>query len=487
MRHLSLLLLYFLLYLNKGVCTNRSVAETKAGIDTNLIISLNERGYSIRLTNPTQTQKYADSALSLSKKINYKRGIAEAYRVSGIAKYYLNQNDSSIQNFLRSLSLYSELKDKQGEAKVYNNIGNLYRDVDYNKSLEYYHESLKIAENIGEKELVAGLFLNIGIVCQKKKAYLEALQYFKKSHAQFSLLNNNTGIAICYQNISIVYRHLKNFDQSEDFAKKAIAIARQSNLNFIIASTNITLSLVYIAKNELTKAENAIKEGITYAKLIKDEKLYYDLLIGYYTLEQKRGNYKQAFNYLQQVYRRDSLTYKNNISEKISLLQEQYKAREIQRENELTIQKQRTSRVILWSSILIAALLAVVVIMLLNNVKKKQRTNNQLTALNQEILLQKENLDRINHNLEAIISERTNDLKVKNDKLSQYSFHLSHQIRSPIATIKGLMSLEKDNLIDREEFIQQLERCVNDIDNKILHINEMLHNAQSLGFKKSGD
>ena len=98
--------------------------------------------------------------------------------------------------------------------------------------------------------------------------------------------------------------------------------------------------------------------------------------------------------------------------------------------------------------------------------------------LNQEVFKQKEDLDRINHTLEKTIDERTKDLKIKNNKLSEYSSHLSHQIRSPVATIKGLLILDAEQLIDQEEFIQQLQVCVDDIDQKILNINEMLNNNQ---------
>ena len=102
----------------------------------------------------------------------------------------------------------------------------------------------------------------------------------------------------------------------------------------------------------------------------------------------------------------------------------------------------------------------------------------QLQELNEEISLQKENLNRINLNQEAIIKERTADLETKNYKLSQYSSHLSHEIRSPVATIKGLLILEQDDLIYHGELLHELKKCVDDIDHKLLNINQMLHNPQ---------
>jgi len=127
-------------------------------------------------------------------------------------------------------------------------------------------------------------------------------------------------------------------------------------------------------------------------------------------------------------------------------------------------------------------LLVVVVVLLVMNVKRKVKTNLRLTELNGEVSRQKDNLDRINHHLEEIIDERTKDLQVKNKKLSEYSSYLSHQIRGPIATLKGLMNLEKEGLVDKKECINMMNKCVSEIDDKIIDMSDMLHDPDRAGF-----
>jgi signal transduction histidine kinase len=100
---------------------------------------------------------------------------------------------------------------------------------------------------------------------------------------------------------------------------------------------------------------------------------------------------------------------------------------------------------------------------------------NRLTELNMEVSRQKDNLVRINQHLEEIIEERTKDLQIKNRKLVEYSTFLSHQIRGPIATLKGLMTLEKEGLVDKPECIKLMNKCVGEIDGKIIEMSDMLH------------
>jgi signal transduction histidine kinase len=135
------------------------------------------------------------------------------------------------------------------------------------------------------------------------------------------------------------------------------------------------------------------------------------------------------------------------------------------------------SRARFWSVMIVAVLLFIVIGLLLNNISRTGKSTAKLLELNNEITRQKEIADRINQHLEEIISDRTRDLQNQNKKLSAYSSYLSHQIRGPIATLKGLMNLERENLIDKEECIDMMNRCVSEIDEKIIEMSDMLHQS----------
>jgi signal transduction histidine kinase len=256
---------------------------------------------------------------------------------------------------------------------------------------------------------------------------------------------------------------------------EAIKGAKQQDLNELVASINLTLSDIYRAQNKFDSAEKAVQEGEAYARLVKDEKLQSDFTYTSYQLELKRKNYAKALSYLQGIYTQDSINYKKGTSTQINLIRLQVKQLARQKENEFLLERQKYDLVKFWGVALVAGLLLVLVGLLISNVKRKAKTNDQLTSLNAEVSRQKDNLDRINHHLEEIIDERTKDLQVKNKKLSEYSSYLSHQIRGPIATLKGLMNLEKEGLVDQPECIKMMNKCVSEIDDKIIEMSDMLH------------
>ena len=458
-----------------------SFSQQSLNEDSLRVNELNKLGYEIRFTDPEETIKNAEKALKIAEKLNYRNGIAEAYRVMGIGHYYLYRTDVAISKYVTALTIFKEQKNLFGEAKVLNNIGNLYRDVDYDRALKYFDKAQKLAERLNIKDLEAGCYLNKGIIYLKHKKLQEALKFFQKSNELFGKINNPIGITQALQNYGVALYQLGKVGEGEAKLLEANQRAKKADLHDLIGGINLTLADIYISQGALSKAEDALKEGALRAELVKDSKMVQDYMYYTYKLELKRNNYQKALSYLREIYRQDSISFKNLESRKILLLQEHQRILQKQKESELLLEKEKRIQIIFWATLIVLGLSILVIFLLVLNNKKKAKTNQQLKELNQEISRQKENLDKVNQNLEAIIDERTKDLKVKNLKLSEYSSHLSHEVRSPIATLKGLLLLEKEKLIDNDELIREFTVCVNSLDDKIVNINQMLHNPTYKG------
>ena len=331
---------------------------------------------------------------------------------------------------------------------------------------------------MSNNQLIATIGLNLGNIYYRKLQYNQALQYYNKTEAIFAKNKKNLSEDIllgCIQNKGVIYYHLNQLDEAERLLLQANQQAKSKDLNLRVASIDLTLSALYLSKQQYDVAEKFVKEGFAYSELAKSKRYESDFKYTSYQLEFKRKNYEKALNYLQQIYRQDSLSFYNNVSAQLGILQAKYKQEETQREAEY---HQKLDRFLFWASTIVAGLLLVVIVLLVGNVKRKARTNQRLTELNAEVSRQKDNVDRINHHLEEIIDERTRDLQIKNKKLSEYSSYLSHQIRGPIATLKGLINLEKEGLVNKEECFNMMDKCVSEIDDKIIDMSDMLHDPE---------
>ena len=458
-----------------SLCSVLSFASNPLGgktADTNEVKEFNKNAFDNRLSNPSVAITYAKKALELAVKLDYTNGIAEAYRVKGVGEYYQNKSDSAISDYFEALKYFAIAKNSAGEAKVYNNIGNLYQVVDYERALTYFNRAQIIAKKIQDQQLIASLNLNIGNVYFRKNSFNQALIYYNLSYDQFKKLNNNVFLVQCLQDLGAIYFNLNQPEKAEQLLLDANQNAKSQDMNTSVASINIELTELYLKENKLDKAEKYLKEGVAFATLVNNDKFLSDYKFQDYELELKRKNYKKALGYMREIYVQDSINYNSNNTAKLTLVNEE---QQHQRESDLAAKDKENATQRFWFLAVATGLLLIVIGLLTTNVKRKAITNAKLQELNNEISRQKDNLNRINHHLEEIIDERTRDLQVKNKKLSEYSSYLSHQIRGPIATLKGLMNLEKEGLVDQAECIQMMDKCVSEIDEKIIEMSDMLH------------
>ncbi|WP_207426412.1 tetratricopeptide repeat protein [Pedobacter sp. SYSU D00535] len=458
-----------------------SYSQHKLTHDSLQVIGLNKLAYEMRFTSPEQSIAEGKRALKIAQKIRFKNGIAEANRIIGIGNSYLERTDTAIARYLIALKYFQSEKNFIGEAKVLNNIGNLYRTVDFHLSLTYYTRAFKLAQKLKIHDLEAGCYLNIGLIHVQNSHYTKAKAFLDKSLHLFRKINDPIGITQALQNLGVVYHELHQLEKAKLYLVEANKRAKENDLNKLVGKINLALADLYVDQSNFKQAEVAIEEGLTYAELVKNEQLKLHFLKELYYLENKRKNYSKAIVHLRELYQKDSSNNVKLEAEKINLLQVQQRQVQKQKEQELQLERQEKRQLLYWYSLAVLALSVVIIILLMINVKKKAKTNQQLKRLNEEISLQKESLNKVNQNLESIIEERTQDLQLKNIKLSEYSSHLSHEIRSPVATMKGLMLLEQENLIDDKELIRELNRCIENIDYKIMNLNHMLHNPQYKG------
>src|SRR5262249_14552901 len=106
-------------------------------------------------------------------------------------------------DYPQALAIYSlahniaeQIGDRLVIASALNNIGNVHhRQGRYLQSLEYLQKSLALSEALEDKAMIASALNNIGEVQRLQGNYGQALEYFQKSLAIREALGNQAGIA----------------------------------------------------------------------------------------------------------------------------------------------------------------------------------------------------------------------------------------------------------------------------------------------------
>jgi len=153
---------------------------------------------------------------------------------------------------------------------------------------------------------------------------------------------------------------------------------------------------------------------------------------------------------------------------------------EQQEKAQAMLKKQR-----LINGFIIGALVLLVVIsfLLYRHMREKQRLNTRLLENQKQIMAQAAELrsynlkiKEINSNLEAIVEERTNEIKKQNLKLMEYAYFNAHQIRGPLARILGLINLMTRDFPNDpyDKYKQMMAEAGSDLDKAVKEIKELL-------------
>lgn len=113
--------------------------------------------------------------------------------------------------------------------------------------------------------------------------------------------------------------------------------------------------------------------------------------------------------------------------------------------------------------------------------KEIQQKTEEIQAQNEEIMAQAEEIQGINENLEMLVKQRTVELEKKNLALEEYAFINAHKLRSPVASILGLVNLlAKSKPMDDTTVIKEhLKESANKLDAVVRSITRAIEKADN--------
>lgn len=114
--------------------------------------------------------------------------------------------------------------------------------------------------------------------------------------------------------------------------------------------------------------------------------------------------------------------------------------------------------------------------------KMVKQSVKELEEKNERIALQSAELHAYNDSLEKTVALRTEQLTERNKKLAEYAFMNAHNLRVPVANIKGIIQLFESDRSKPEilEYIEMLRGQSDNLDKVLLDIQQMLEDDEFL-------
>ncbi len=211
----------------------------------------------LELTERMDAKKYSETAKTRISHIKAKalQGIAYVY-------YYRDNIPKAIEILNDILKIVERIDDKNGIANIYSNLGIMYKSIgNYDEAIMYIVKSEKLYTNIKSKDGIAGCKSNLGIIYTDLGNYPLALNNLLEAVKVYTELNDKKLLGQCYNNISILYYNENNNELALDYCKKSI-----SNRNEIKDYTGLANS--YTTMGNILSSINKSDSAIFYYKKV---------------------------------------------------------------------------------------------------------------------------------------------------------------------------------------------------------------------------
>jgi signal transduction histidine kinase len=462
--------------------------------DTTKVMLLGSLAFEWQNNNPTKSLYYAQEALNLAQKINYKKGIGEGYHRTGNVYFTLGKYSKAMDFYYKALQIRSDLQDSLSIASTFNNIGICnQRQGDMAMAKKYLLYSLDIRKKLGNDYQTYLGYTNLANWYIAMEAYDSAILNLKI--AKTFTIDENHRLGISYVNMKLGEVLFLQGEIENALGYFLISYSNYNRLNDNIngAECAILISKVYYEKKQLDSAIHYGLEAFKMSEIIASPMVKKNASEQLQKLYATKGDYENAYKF-QSLLRQanDSLMNITNLRN-IEAIKAEFEIAE--REKELLQQVTKISRqrvTIFYFSIGVLILMAMMLALYINQRKIKainKVLGDQRDALRQKNLentKQKRQISQINSKLEELVEKRTRELEIslenltdKTKDIEHFSYVLSHKVRSHVARIMGLVNLlfhmTEEN---RKEIVILVEKAVKELDSVLRDMDQVLNLQQ---------
>jgi two-component system, NtrC family, sensor kinase len=407
---------------------------------------------------------FANEALKLSDKINFKKG--RGFALKNIGSLYLQKENypEGLKNLLEALKIFEELGLKGGKAEISQYLGGIYLVIQNDSlALKYLNEALKIRQELGDKSGVAQTlnsiaewYLEYGNSFTALKNTLMALKIIKEP----GFIGEDWSLAFTYSVLGRIYE--KQGDSAVVSKNKLLAVNKYNEAvtNYLASlkeweiiggrfteQQKMNLGNIYRKQKKYAKARQYLEGSLRQFKINGEIPL---LDFGYLSLAQldsAEGRYQQAFkHYKMHIIYQDSLFNEKN-TKKLAETQMQYEFEKKEAISKLEQKKkdseQKRVRNLLYFGL--ASILLVALFLYYNN-RQKQKTNAILEEQKQTV---ESTLTTLKSTQDQLIQ------KEKLASLGELTAGIAHEIQNPLNFVNNFSELSVDLAKDLKEEIHK--------------------------------
>ncbi len=431
-----------------------------------------------------KAEGYADRVIKMAEGKNWGWAKVESYRLTAI----LARATGNYTKGLKYDNLYLQeaitLNDSLAIYSGLNFMGYDYNDLgEYDEAYYYFTQSYRVARRRNDSLRMTIALHNVGSVFKELGQYDVAIEHLELSNKISQTIGDLLGRAFYLDELGDIYLRKREFDKAEEALMSSIQLSRKKNISDLEPRTLSKLARLYFLKNELTKAslyydsaaslhkktdndfglaennlgkgevlmqqgkyDEALKlmeESLTTAKGLNARKMESECFNQLSILAEKKGDYKTSLEFYRNFKILSDSLFGQEMIEKLFQNQLRFETEtkdfEIASLSQATLKRDSEIKKQAFIRNILVVVLALTAILLFTIYRSGQRR----IEINKLLLEHQDEIKR-----RSIELEQLNEVKDK------FFSIISHDLRSPMNALSGILNLLENKNLKPDEFIR---------------------------------
>lgn len=313
----------------------------------------------------------------------------------GMVQLAIGNFDKSLPYFLEALKLADQIPRRRAQAKLYRmeSIARLYLNMhNAEKALETTNEALAMLPGIDSPKITSSLQMTRGLALIDLGRHDEALEAYKTVLQIATDAGMPAVAATALGNIADYYLHVRKFTEAERAARFSLEKAQAVNDPFAMAIAKANIGFALAGQKKFAQGIGYINEAKKFFMETGSKSDVENLLSEIGNMYEAADMYKEALATVREQQKLSDELFRSDRARAVATLQEQFNAQQRQkqiellaRENQLKdadIKNRQLQQLVLMLAAVIMVMAGMVVFFLYRRVRK---TNEKLREVNEQL------------------------------------------------------------------------------------------------------
>ncbi|MCU0424114.1 MAG: ATP-binding protein [Candidatus Kapabacteria bacterium] len=398
------------------------IAEArKQGNDTLLVLALADCAYSHYLSNPKQGIAEADEAIALAERVKFPRGAAKAFVYKGWCHYVLAEYAEAIRAYLQAETLAEQNGDSSSLGLALQYKANLYRRVykDVERSFQDHAKAARLLEGKVDSADMMLLWQDLGIDEGARLHTSESVRYLEQTVRYFFEKRDTVNWLVSYAYIGEAYLLAEEYEQARPYFEEVLRIAEKTNSFRAKAMTQSRLARIYLSERRYSEAAISAKEAVEASQLAGSKDFLVDSYGALAEALRALQRFEEASDYQVLLTNLQDSLFADKMRNSLTVQQANYEAEKAQSKIQDLELQQQAQRRIGYALAIVVIVVVLAALRIWRSARAEHRALVQVEEKNRNISQQREELEQLNAQLLTANEEIQRQLTIQAEQSQQ--------------------------------------------------------------------